>query len=178
MAYQIPPELEELVTQIGNFIEYWGFKNVQGRIWAHLYLSSEPLDAAELMRRLRISKALVSISMKEMLEYQVVLDVGKSERGTTLYKANPDQEAVITNVLRRRERMMLSRISSAFRLLDKMQERDKKYYRMSVERIQSMGEMIKGAELFLDTVLQLKTDDGKLWSQLGQVAQLMGRAQA
>ncbi len=168
-----PPELEELVNQIGNFIEYWGFKNVQGRIWAHLWVANEPLDAAELMRRLKISKALVSISMKEMLEYEVVLEVGKSERGTTLYRANPDQQKVILNVLRRRERMMLNRISSAFRLLEKMDPQDKIYHRISAEQTNRLGEMIQNAEVLLDSMLQIRAEDSNFWKQLGRVAQLV-----
>lgn len=173
---KVPPELSELVNQVGNFIEYWGFKNVQGRLWAHLWLSSEPLDAGDLMKRLGISKALVSISMKEMLEYEVVQEVGKSERGTILYRANPDKEMVILNVLRRRERMMMSRISSAFQLLEKMNSIDKKYYRISEAQMDGMGEMIKNVEMLLDILLAMEPERKKVWSQLNQVAQLVQRA--
>ncbi len=170
---KVPPELSELVNQVGNFIEYWGFKNVQGRLWAHLWLSSEPLDAGDLMKRLGISKALVSISMKEMLEYEVVQEVGKSERGTILYRANPDKEMVILNVLRRRERMMMSRIASAFQLLEKMNPIDKKFYRISEAQMDGMGEMIKNVEMLLDILLAMEPERKKVWSQLNQVAQLV-----
>ena len=173
---KVPPELSELVDQIGNFIEYWGFKNVQGRMWAHLWLSSEPLDASDLMKRLGISKALVSISMKEMLEYEVVQEVGKSERGTILYRANPDKEMVILNVLRRRERMMMSRIASAFQLLEKMNPIDKKYYRISQPQMDEMGEMIKNVEMLLDVLLAMEPDRKKVWGQLNQVAQIVRQA--
>src|SRR5207248_3108787 len=33
---------------IGRLIEFWGFKRNMGRIWAVLYLSSEPLSAEDL----------------------------------------------------------------------------------------------------------------------------------
>jgi DNA-binding transcriptional regulator GbsR (MarR family) len=172
----VPPELTELVNQVGNFIEYWGFKNVQGRIWAHLWLSSEPLDAADLMKRLDISKALVSISMKEMLEYEVVLEVGKSERGTLLYRANPDKEKVIMNVLRRRERMMMARISSAFKLLEKMNPIDKKYHRLSQDQMSQMGEMVGNVEFLLDSILAMEPDSKKVWQQLSQFSNFVKQA--
>jgi len=168
----VPPELEEMVDQIGNFIEYWGFKNVQGRIWAHLWLSSEPLDAADLIKRLKISKALVSISMKEMIEYHVVEEAGKSERGTTLYRPNLNQEKVILNVLRKRERVMLSRISSAYNILKNMNEIDKKYYHLSSPQLSRMGSMINDTESFLDSLLRTQSLNTHLFRQLNDMANL------
>src|SRR5690606_38635402 len=97
-------------NHIGDLIENWGFKHVQGRIWAHLFLSEVPFDAAEIMRRLQISKGLVSISLKEMLTFEIVKKAGKSERGTLLYRVNPDHRAVISNILNNRERPLLSQI--------------------------------------------------------------------
>lgn len=162
----LPPELEELVSQVGNFIQYWGFKNVQGRIWAHLYISKNPLDAADLMARLKVSKALVSISIKEMLEYEVIEEVGKSDRGTILYQAATNQEKVILNVLRKRERMMLSHISSAHSLCSALAEKEKKHFGISAKGLSSMGEMIHSAEAALDLILRGDDPDGKMWSNM------------
>lgn len=107
---RVPPEMEDVASQIGEFIEYWGFKNVHGRIWTHLFLAETPLDASDIVERLCISKALVSMSISDLLEYEVIQFAGKSERSTVLYKANPNVTSVIVNVLRKRERRMLSRI--------------------------------------------------------------------
>ncbi|MGA3762246.1 ArsR family transcriptional regulator, partial [Bacillus velezensis] len=84
------PELEDFAEQIGQFIEYWGFKRVHGRLWVHLMLSEAPLDASQLIRRLRVSKALVSMSLGDLLEYDVIEEAGKSARGTQLYRARED----------------------------------------------------------------------------------------
>lgn len=162
----VPPEVEELVNQIGGFIQYWGFKNVQGRIWAHLYMSSTPLDAADLMKRLGISKALVSISIKEMIDFDVIQEAGKSERGTTLYRANPEQEKVILNVLRRRERLMLSRISAAHKLCNGVGKKERDRLEISDENLKKLGEMIHKAESILDLVLQSDTDASGMLSML------------
>lgn len=166
MAVRVPPEVKEFARQVGDFIEYWGFKNVQGRIWAHLYLSDKPLDAGELMDRLKISKALVSISVREMLDYEVILECGKSERGTTLYKANPDQYSVIMNVLRRRERMMLSKIASAHKLCFQISEKEKSGIHLSDEGLQKVGEMISQAEGFLDAILHMDVPASEVWASL------------
>lgn len=160
------PELDELVNQVGNFIQFWGFKNVQGRIWAHLFLSQEPLDAAALMKRLGISKALVSLSIKEMLQYKVIEELGKSERGTILYQANQNTTEVILNVLRSRERLMLSRISSAFRLCENMGEREKEKLRLSSEQLIKMKELIQTAEMSLDAILFSSIPGGEVLEAL------------
>ncbi|MEZ4872113.1 MAG: hypothetical protein R2827_07680 [Bdellovibrionales bacterium] len=43
-----------------------------------MYLSSTPLDATMLIDRTGSSKALVSISLKELLYYGVIVEVPKS----------------------------------------------------------------------------------------------------
>lgn len=136
---RIPPELEDVVNQIGEFTQHWGFKNVHGRIWVHLFLTSEPLDAADLIERLKISKALVSMSINDLIDYDVIQANGKSSRGSTLYRANPDVISVIENVLRKRERHMLSRISTATRLLKKLSNSVIKQNLLQIGRIQSLN---------------------------------------
>ncbi|TVQ80749.1 MAG: hypothetical protein EA369_01990 [Bradymonadales bacterium] len=173
MRHYVPPEVKDLVDQIGDFIEFWGFKNVQGRIWAHLFLSDEALDAAELMKRLEISKALVSISIKEMLEYDVIEEAGKSERGTTLYGPNYDQESVILNVLRRRERLMLSRIASAHRVCKSLRDAEKVRLNISEAGVSRMGSLIDKGEALLEALLLTsEKDESKPWTVFGEQAKL------
>ena len=160
---RIPPELEDVVNQIGEFIQYWGFKNVHGRIWVHLFLTSEPLTASDLIERLKISKALVSMSINDLIDYDVIQTVGKSSRGSTLYRANPDVISVIENVLRKRERRMLSRISAATRLLKKLPDSMIKQNLLQIERIHSLSDMVETAEQSLDGILELGAVDFKTW---------------
>ena len=32
----------------GDFIEYWGFKSIHGRVWAYLTISARPLSQTEI----------------------------------------------------------------------------------------------------------------------------------
>ena len=157
-----PPEVEEFANRVGDFIEFWGFKHVQGRIWAHMYLTKTPMDAAEIMRRLQISKGLVSISLKEMMSYEVVRITGKSENGTILYEANPDQETVILNVIRKRERLLVSKVSAAFKLVCNISAADKDKLSIQPEGIQRTEELISITENCLDSILH----SGKLGTQV------------
>src|SRR5918912_881500 len=54
--------VHELADAVGALMEFWGFKRVMGRLWTVLYLTGEPLSAAELCDRLAISTGAVSKS--------------------------------------------------------------------------------------------------------------------
>lgn len=166
---RVPPELEDVVNQIGEFIEYWGFKNVHGRIWTHVFLAEEPLDASDLVERLGISKALVSMSISDLMDYDVIMSAGKGARGTTVYKANPDITNVITNVLRKRERRMLSRIASASRLLKELPVEARGSVHLSTQRLGVLVDMVRSAEMTLDGMLQMSDVPFQSWSRFNQV---------
>jgi DNA-binding transcriptional regulator GbsR (MarR family) len=156
---KINPELEDLADQIGEFIAYWGFKRVHGRIWTHIFLSASPLDASDIIERLGISKALVSISLKDLLDYEVIRDAGRSERGTVLYEANENVTDVITNVLRRREKRMMSRIQTAQRLLKELPAAEKRSAGLNDAKLADLAKMIDFANDSLDHVLALDAVD-------------------
>lgn len=151
---------EKLVSAIGEFIEYWGFKRVHGKIWTHIFLSERPLDAADLMKRLKISKALVSISVKDLIEYSVILKSGKSKKGTQTYTANPNLADVITHVLKTRERVLLNRISAAVsELSTESSFSDSEKSHFCEVRIGFLRLMLDEATRILDGILEMKEID-------------------
>ncbi len=168
---KVQPELEDVVAQIGEFIEYWGFKNVHGRIWAHVYLAEVPLDAGDLVERLQISKALVSMSISDLMEYDVIQVAGKSARGTITYIANPNVTSVVIGVLRKRERRMLSRIAAATKVLKDYKNhgggKDSSVH-LASERVVSLHEMVVTAEDSMDAILQLGDVNFQGWSRFDE----------
>jgi len=150
---KVPPELEDLAEQIGSFIEYWGFKKVHGQIWTHIFLAAEPIDSTTLVKRLNVSKALVSLAIKDLLKYDVIHVVGQGSRRKILFQSNPDLIKVITQVLRMRERKMLSQIMSSYKNLKKMKLDDKGAVELSVDKTCELGNMIEAAELSLDALI-------------------------
>lgn len=157
------PEVHELAHQIGEFIHYWGFKRIHGKIWTMLFLADPPMDAAELVDKMKISKALVSISLRELLNYEVIIQVGRSDRGTQLYRANPDILHVILNVLRQREKKLLAQIDAAFRSLDRVDKEQKAKAHLSPTRMQLLQRLIGKAQATLDSLIELKPVDFKQW---------------
>lgn len=163
-----PPELEELANEVGDFICYWGFKKIHGRIWTHIYLSDHPLDAGQLMQRLRVSKALISLSLNDLLKFEVIRESGKSARGTQTYTSNPDVLDVILNVLRRRERKMLTKAETSHRMLTSLNPEALGRARMNPERLASMGKMIGQAQNALSSLLELATLDMGAWEEINE----------
>lgn len=165
----IPPELEDLANEVGDFICYWGFKKIHGKIWTHIFLSAQPIDAGQLMQRLAVSKALISLSLNDLLRYDVILESGKSSRGTQTYVANPDVLDVILNVLRRRERKMIAKAETSHKMLSSLNPESLRRAALSSERIQAIGVIISQAQNALLSLLELSTVDLKGWEEINEL---------
>lgn len=170
------PELQELSEQIGEFIHYWGFKRVHGRIWTQLFLSDKPLDSADLVRQMKISKALVSISVRELLEYEVITEAGKSDRGTNLYSVNPDILQVILNVLRGREKRLLSRIEGAHEALERVPYETKIANDISPDRLGKLKTLVGDASSALEGLIALRSVNFADFKDAFTMDQILGSA--
>jgi len=150
------PHLHELAEKIGGFIEYWGFKKIHGIIWTHVYLSPSPLSAGDLIARLKISKALVSLSLSDLIHYGLIVQTPESaDRKTKHYRATPDVFASIKNILETRETPMLQEIQSRFDTLHAKAPEGS----VSKERLEDLGRMIEGANEGLRNLLLLASVD-------------------
>lgn len=165
-AKKISPELLALADRVGEFIEYWGFKHVEGKIWAVIFLSAEPRDMTYLVENLGLSKALVSMSVARLVEYDVIKAVYPDRQRYQAYEANPNVLEVIFNVLRSRERVMLSRILSTANELARRSEVDFKEMGYSSLRVRFLAQMVKAAAGVLDSTMSLKPWDLSLLKRI------------
>jgi len=155
----LPPAVEHLAEQVGDFVAYWGFKRIQGRIWCLMYLAGGPVDAGWLIERLGASKAHISTSLKELRRYRVIEPCGTSPRNTLLYRANPRLMDVILGVLRGREQAMMMRIQAAAGELGAMNDPALRGGWIDPQRARQMVALIDTAGTLLRQVLQLGTLD-------------------
>lgn len=147
------PELTILADKIGSFIEHWGFKKIHGQIWTHIFLTGAPIDATCLVKRLGVSKALISLAVKDLIEYKVIQVAGTGDRGKIILQSNPDLNEVIINVLRMRERSILAEIMSSYKNLTKLKVEEKSQLKLCDERVKELGEMVETAEATLDGII-------------------------
>ena len=142
------PELMQTAQLIGDFIEYWGFKKVHGRIWVHLFLSKTPLNSRQLVQLLKVSSALVCNSLAELLQYEVILEAGKARNGVLLYTANPNVGRVVAGVLRSRESLLLKKIQTSFKSMSKKIKSAP--IDVDLQRVELLGKWIQVAKLYLE----------------------------
>lgn len=154
----VPTEIETLVDQLGSFIQYWGFKKIHGMIWAHVWLAKNPIDATTLVLRLQVSKALVSLAIKDLLEYDVVKIIDHGDRRKMLLVPNTDAQTVISNVLKKRESVMLAAILKSQDAVENLDEKTKLKFDLDITRLEQMKMMTAMAEMALSGLIQSNLD--------------------
>jgi DNA-binding transcriptional regulator GbsR (MarR family) len=174
---KLPPELDSLADGIGRFIEYWGFKAIHGRIWTLLYLSKVPLSSIEISRKLNVSKTLLSFSISELLDYDVIQEAGKGIKRTVYFRANPNITAVILNVLRKRERPLMGEIYSSFEQVHQHSQQIDSEFKLDLERMRKMREFILSAQEALQSLIRHTDPNSDLMSQFLLIAAVLAGGQ-
>lgn len=153
---QLLNDVDELTDQVGEFIRYWGFKKIHGKIWCTLFLSEEPLDATQLIERTGVSKANMSQSLSELLEYQVIfiLDEHKKKKR---YVTNKKILSVITSVLRQREQVILGDVARHQKDVENFSDEQLELVGINRDRLEKLGKMISFAEKFLCSILRFES---------------------
>lgn len=151
---ELPSEYHQLLKSVGTFMEYWGFKAVHGKIWAAVYLSKDPIDANFMISQLQLSKAAISLGIKDLLHYDVIREVPKNGPSTQKYISNPDLMEVICNVLRQREKKMLQMVVQCSKALS---EKSIEESPLSSQKNIQLRKMTEQAHVLLDSMLQLQT---------------------
>ncbi len=108
--HSIETKKQQLADSVGEFIKYWGFKEIHGRVWVHIYLSNKPITAKELTETLGVTKGLISLTLSELLAYGVIEKVNIGSAKSPGYQSAPDLVEVIYHVLRNRELKLTRKI--------------------------------------------------------------------
>lgn len=130
-----------LAAAIGRFVKHWGFKSIHGRIWCLLYLAEKPKDANFLMEALNVSKGLISLAMKDLQEYGVVLKCENPEKETQCYRANPKVMEVIANVLLSREMKLIDDVLACQKQMLELDPDALLKQGIHMDRLKLLGEM-------------------------------------
>ncbi|MFO1105719.1 MAG: GbsR/MarR family transcriptional regulator [Amaricoccus sp.] len=69
----LPPLIQSFVLHFGEMGSQWGINRTVGQIYALLYLSPDPLCADDIVEALGISRSNVSISLRELQAWNLVL---------------------------------------------------------------------------------------------------------
>lgn len=152
-AHRVPKPMADLCSLIGDFIQYWGFKKIHGQIWTTIFLSKEPVDATTLVKRLRVSKALVSLAIKDLIDFEVIQVAGKGSRRKTLYQSHPDLIYVISRVLITREQKLLEEIMTKQSEVNALLKSSKENLDICPEKMGELQDMVSSAQEMLQCLV-------------------------
>ncbi len=97
------------VNQICN---KFGLNNIMAQLYAILYLNSKPLSFNDMVERLKISKASVSVNIRALERYNAVRRVWVKGSRKTYYEAEADIAKVIMDRVKSMTQNRISEIDS------------------------------------------------------------------
>lgn len=115
-----------MAEQIGSLMEFWGFKRALGRVWTVLFLSEQPLTAAQIGERLGLSPSAVSVTLADLKRWGVVhedVTLHTRTRRAQLWRPERDIWGMVNNVFRQRELPMVRRTEDVIRAAQAQLER-------------------------------------------------------
>jgi len=140
---------------VGEFIEWWGFKAIHGRIWTLLAVSREARTQAELSKTLDVSRALVSSAVHELESYGLVRRTNEDRQAP--WEAIIDVWPTISNILRQREWMMIESVRVALEsALEEVELQDDGERQFAPERLRLLLVLTELAQTFLKILVALR----------------------
>ena len=103
----------EVADTVGRLMEFWGFKRPMGRMWTLLYLSPEPLGAAEIGTELKMSAGAVSMALGELVKWGAVKKSWRPGERRDFYEAETGIGKLVQRVLRERELTLVREFAEA-----------------------------------------------------------------
>ena len=155
-AERLPAQVRQVCDAVGDFIEYWGFKAIFGRIWTLLALSAEPLSQVEIAERLGVSRSSISGAMTELTTRGLVRPV--SDHRNAPYEAVVDIWPSISDVLRSREWMLIETARLALEgALEEMELAPRaEAARYDADRLRFLLRMTELAQTFLRLLIGIR----------------------
>ncbi len=159
---------DSMLEGLSQLSDYLGFSKVMGQLYGALLLNKDPLSLDDLMERLNISKASVSMNLRTLEHLGMVRQVWLHGRGgrRKYYEAETDFLQIVSNILKSREMRDLDRalhimqenIERLNRSLDDMNEAEREVATVYIERISHMQTMFRFAQTLIGSILTRLTD--------------------
>ncbi len=142
------------VDAVGNVIEFWGFKRNQGRVWALLYLRDTALTAAEIEAELELSKGGVSMLLRDLERWGVILRVRTPGDASWRYRAETDLLKMARRVIEEREFAFIARIRADLEEAKRIAEASGKVPKERIRRLARMASLAEHTERALKMFLK------------------------
>lgn len=146
---------EIAVDAVGNVIEFWGFKRNQGRVWALLYLRDTAMTAGELEKTLALSKGGVSMLLRDLERWGVILRVRETGSSAWKYRSETELTRMVRRVIEEREGEFIARIKADLAEALRLAQSSGKVAKGRLDRLRKMNQLAEQTEralrLFIKT---------------------------
>lgn len=164
---------DNMLDGLGQLASYFGLSKVMGQLYGAMLLSDKPLCLDDLVERLDISKANVSMNMRTIENMGMVRQVwvrGSNGR-RKYYEAETDFWQIIKNILAGREMrdvgralgVMNDNVALLTANMAEMSAEDQKLAALYIERIEQLRSFFQFAQMIITSILdQVSENEGNI----------------
>lgn len=154
---KLPPLIQAFVLHFGEMGSRWGINRTVGQIYALLYVSPEPLCADEIVEALGISRSNVSMSLRELQGWDLVLLRHRPDDRRDFFTTPDDVWQILRTLAEERKKREIDPTLSVLREILMQQPTDEDE-RFAQERMAEMHGLIERLTTWYDDVKRLETD--------------------
>jgi DNA-binding transcriptional regulator GbsR (MarR family) len=153
----LPPLVQSFVLHFGEMGSRWGINRTVGQIYALLYVSPSPLCADEIVDALGISRSNVSMSLRELQAWNLVLLKHDPDDRRDFFMTPEDVWQILRTLAEERKKREVDPTLSVLReiLMQRPSSDEERYAQL---RMNEMHGLIEQLTNWYDDVRQLETD--------------------
>ena len=155
--------LIDTAESIGQFMEYWGFKSIDGRVWTLIHLSDTPISTPEIVDHLQVSKGLVSVAINELLQYDLIEAHHKTKFGAQTYISKNNVTQTIRRILRERELHLLSMSESNMEALLTLSRQELQDINISEHKLKSLYTLTLAQKNLMNKIIRRNLNTIEDW---------------
>ena len=164
----------QVADAIGDFIAYWGFKSIHGRVWTIIALRDDPTTQAEVCQILNVSRSSVSMVISDLVDHGLVRAIGDHRNAP--YEAIFDFWPTVADVLREREWMLLEKarlaLGGAIEAAERAQRRGG-VHEFAVDRMRQLLRLTEIGQSLLKVLISVRNFEAT--EKIGSWAREAGR---
>ncbi|MFC0283964.1 GbsR/MarR family transcriptional regulator [Camelimonas abortus] len=150
----LPPLVQSFVLHFGEMGSRWGINRTVGQIYALLYVSPEPLCADQIVTALGMSRSNVSMGLRELQAWNLVLMKHLPGDRRDYYTTPDDIWTILRTLAEERKKREVDPTLSVLREI-LMQQPASEAERHAQRRMAEMHNMIERLTTWYDDVKQL-----------------------
>ncbi|WP_049733820.1 GbsR/MarR family transcriptional regulator [Rhizobium ecuadorense] len=153
----LPPLVQSFVLHFGEMGSRWGINRTVGQIYALLFVSPSPLCAEEIADSLGISRSNVSMSLRELQAWNLVLLKHKPDDRRDFFTTPDDVWLILRTLAEERKKREVDPTLSVLREI-LMQRPASEAERHAQQRMNEMHMLIEQLTHWYEDVKQLETE--------------------